>query len=98
MRQLLLFFSTVSIPLVAATISGFKLPATDGKTYDLDAALKSNKAAAIVFVATKCPYSNAYNERYNRIAKQLSDLKVAFLPINSNDTESMDDVKAHSKE
>jgi peroxiredoxin len=54
----------------------------------------------VVFVATKCPYSNAYNERYNGLAADLKKLgkKVAFFPINSNDTESMEEVKKHAEE
>ena len=79
---------------------GFKLTGTDGASYDLKEALKTNQAAVVVFVATKCPYSNAYNERYNGLAADLKKLgkKVAFFPINSNDTESMEEVKKHAEE
>lgn len=83
-----------------AAAPDFKLSATDGKSYDLKEALKANGAAMVVFIATKCPYSNAYNERYNQLITSLKGLAkpVAFFAINSNDTEPMADVKKHAEE
>jgi len=98
MRYGFLWMMTLSTLVTAQTVSQFSLPATDGKNYDLSSLLKTHEAAVVIFVATKCPYSNAYNERYNRLAKSLKESKIAFLPINSNDTESLAQVKAHSQD
>ncbi len=97
----LLFFATSAFSLAPGNVApGFKLTGTDGASYDLKEALKTNQAAVVLFVATKCPYSNAYNERYNALAADLKKLgkKVAFFAINSNDTEPMDEVKKHAGE
>ncbi len=97
----LLFIATSAFSLTPGSPApAFKLTGTDGSAYDLKEALKTNQAAIVVFVATKCPYSNAYNERYNSLAADLKKLgkKVAFFAINSNDTESMDEVKKHAEE
>lgn len=85
---------------IGAAAPTFNLGATDGKTYDFSKELKGAEAAVVVFVATKCPYSNAYNKRYNELAEALKKLpkKVAFFAINSNVTEPMDDVKKHATE
>lgn len=104
--SVLLFLSRVFAGVaLAATGVGqsapeFSLTATDGKQYGLKRALASHDAAVVVFVATKCPYSNAYNGRYNDLHKALSNLngkKVAWLAINANNTEPMDEVKSHAQ-
>src|SRR5688572_16259588 len=86
---------------IGAAAPDFSLTGTDGKEYGLAKSLKENDAAIVIFVATKCPYSNAYNERYNDMIatfKKKAPKKVAFLAINSNMTEPMEEVKAHAAE
>lgn len=84
---------------VGSQISNFGLSGTDGKVYQLETALKTTPLVAVVFVATKCPYSNAYNERYNQLVQELKKRKkVTLFAINSNDTEPMDEVKGHAQE
>lgn len=97
-----LFVSRLSLGLaVGEKAPDFKLKATDGNEYGLKDALAANTAAIVVFIATKCPYSNAYNERYNQLIGELkkkAPKKVAFLAVNSNDTEPFDEVKKHAAE
>ncbi len=86
---------------IGAEAPGFSLVGTDGKTYDLKNELKTADAAAVVFVATKCPYSNAYNERYNEFAasiRKFAPKRVAFFAINSNVTEPLDEIKKHASD
>ena len=96
------FFSTLCFAVkVGEKAPDFNLKATDGREYGLKKALAQHEEAVIVFMATKCPYSNAYNERFNSLADQLQKQGakgVAFLAVNSNDTEPFDDVKAHAQE
>jgi len=40
----------------------FKLKGSDGKEYNLES-FKEKKAVVVMFISTRCPYSNAYNER-----------------------------------
>jgi len=75
----------------------FTLPAAvDGKPVALKALLGANKAVAVIFVATKCPVSNAYNGRMAAIAKEYAGKRVAVVGINSNATEPAPDVVAHA--
>jgi len=74
------------------------LSATDGKSYDLKAELKTAEAAVVVFMASKCTYSNSYNERYIALSESLKKLpkKVLFIAVNASAAESMNDVKKHA--
>ena len=67
----------------------FSLNGTDGVQYGLPRALAAGGGAVVLFVATRCPYSNAYNERYNQLVEELakrSGKKIrACLAVNSND-------------
>ncbi len=79
---------------------GFKLLATDGNTYDLKTSLQTHAAAVVVFMALKCPYSNMYNERYNRLVMELKKLvkPTAFFAVNSNSDEHLTEIKKHAEE
>jgi peroxiredoxin len=60
------------------------------------ASLKGD-TTVIVFVATKCPVSNGYNERMNALYRDYSAKGVKFVFINSNTTEPAAEVAAHAK-
>src|SRR5580700_6924083 len=74
------------------------LKTEDGRSTNLKSLLDSKVGTAVVFVATKCPISNKYNTRYNELAEALKKKGVNFVPVNSNVTESLDDVKSHAQE
>ena len=40
-----------------------------------------------MFIATKCPYSNAYNDRMRDMAADYSKKGILFVGVNSNSTE-----------
>ncbi len=75
----------------------FKLKGIDGKEYDLES-FKGKKAVVVMFIATRCPYSNAYNERMEQLHDDYSKKGVAVIGINANNTESLDEVKKHAEE
>lgn len=88
------------IPAAAAIgsiIEDFKLPDGDGKEHSLNA-LKGKNGAVLIFVAVKCPVSNAYNERMEKLAQDYKARGINFIGINSNVAESADAVKAHAVE
>jgi peroxiredoxin len=95
---------TLSGALLAATpqvgnpAPVFTLTTVDGKTFSLAEAAKSHKAVVIMFIATKCPYSNAYNDRMRDLAAAYAKQGVLFAGINSNKTEPADEVIAHAKQ
>jgi len=70
---------------------------TSGKDVDLKTAA-GKKATVLMFIATTCPISNAYNERMAALANDYSGKGVAFVGINSNRQEAAEAVAAHAKE
>jgi len=76
----------------------FTLPAaSDGKAVALKDLLAKNKAVAVVFVATKCPVSNAYNTRMAALGKEYAAKGIPLVGINSNKTEPAAEVKEHAE-
>jgi peroxiredoxin len=89
---------TVSAVEIGSPAPDFKLTALDGKTVSLSDAAKTHKAVVVMFIATKCPYSNAYNDRMRDIAAAYEKQGVLFVGINSNKTEPEDETRAHAKQ
>jgi peroxiredoxin len=76
-------------------VADFSLPDASGKKHSLSS-LKGEKGTVLIFVSTQCPVSNAYNERMEKLAQDYKARGVNVIGINSNSTESADDVKAHA--
>ncbi len=49
----------------------------------------------VMFIATQCPVSNAYNERMQALYNDYQARGVRFVGVNSNHTEPAADVEAH---
>ncbi|MDZ7291119.1 MAG: thioredoxin family protein [candidate division KSB1 bacterium] len=73
----------------------FKLKGIDGKEYNLES-FKNTKAVVLMFIATRCPYSNAYNERMVKLFDDYKNKGVVMLAINSNNTEPLEEVRKHA--
>ena len=58
--------------------------------------LMGKKGAVIIFIATKCPVSNAYNDRMEKLAQDYKAKGVNVIGINANNTEPAAEVKAHA--
>ena len=84
-----------SVPL--GKIEDFTLKDYNGKEHSLSD-YKDSKSIVIIFVATECPISNAYNSRMEKIFKEYSQKGIAFLGINSNKAESVNRIKEHAEE
>jgi len=85
-------------PQVGAAAPVFMLTTVDGKTFSLTGAARSHKAIVVMFIATKCPYSNAYNDRMRDLAAAYGKQGILFAGINSNKTEPAEEVIAHAKQ
>jgi len=83
-------------PAIGAAAPNFQLTTVDGKTFSLADAEKTNKAVVVMFIATKCPYSNAYNDRMRQMAADYSKKGILFVGVNSNSTEPEAEVKSHA--
>jgi len=84
-------------PAIGAMIDDFKLPDADGAQHTLNS-LKGKNGAVIIFVATKCPVSNAYNDRMEKVAEDYKAKGINVIGINSNSTEPASEVKSHAAE
>jgi peroxiredoxin len=82
---------------VGAAAPDFTLPDADGKQHTL-ASLKGKSGTVIIFVATKCPVSNAYNARMQKLADDYRAKGVNVVGINSNASELAAEVKSHAAE
>jgi len=54
-------------PAIGTMLDDFKLPDADGAEHSLKALMGKN-GAVIIFIATRCPVSNGYNERMVKLA------------------------------
>lgn len=99
MKKLILLltflFGTISAQ-VPLKYDNFSLKGIDGKTYSLSD-FKNAKAIVIIFISTQCPVSNDYNSRMEKIYQDYKNRGVAFIGINSNKEESVDEIKEHAK-
>ena len=78
-------------------VDNFELKDIQGSSRELKEWQDEN-AIVLMFIATKCPVSNAYNDRMNELYNDYHEKGVAFVGINSNKTEPMQDVKKHAQE
>lgn len=84
-------------PAIGTVIDDFKLPDASGKEHSLKS-LMGAKGTVILFVATKCPVSNNYNERMEKLAQDYKAKGINVIGINSNNTEPAAEVKSHAAE
>src|ERR1051325_3260569 len=82
---------------VGAAVEDFTLPDADGKEHSL-ASLKGSKGTVLIFIATRCPVSNAYNERMQKLAEEYKAKGINVVGINANSTEPAAEVKSHAAE
>ena len=84
-------------PAIGTTLDDFKLPDADGAEHSLKS-LTGKNGAVLIFVATKCPVSNAYNDRMEKLAQDYKAKGINVIGINSNNTEPAAEVKSHAGE
>jgi peroxiredoxin len=78
-------------------VSDFTLEDYNGVKHSL-ADFKSSKVIVLMFIATKCPVSNAYNDRMVALQKDYASKGVTFVGINANKQEGVEEIKNHAKE
>jgi peroxiredoxin len=93
----ILFASLLVAGEARKKVADFTLEDYNGVKHSL-AEFKSSKAIVLMFIATQCPVSNAYNTRMVELQKDYASKGVTFVGINSNKQESADEVKKHAKE
>lgn len=78
-------------------VKPFTLEDYNGVKHSL-ADYKTSKAIVLMFIATQCPVSNAYNGRMVELQKDYSSKGVTFVGINSNKQEGIEEIKSHATE
>jgi peroxiredoxin len=89
--------TAVTPAAIGSTVEDFKLADAEGRERALSS-LKGKNGTVLIFVSTRCPVSNAYNERMEKLYEDYRGRGVAVVGINANATESADDIRAHAKE
>ena len=84
-------------PAIGTVMDDFKLADANGKEHSLKS-LTGAKGTVILFIATKCPVSNNYNERMEKLAQDYKAKGINVIGINSNNTEPAAEVKSHAAE
>ena len=82
---------------IGATVADFKLPDAEGKEHALST-LKGKNGVVLIFVSTRCPVSNGYNERMEKLAQDYRARGVAVVGINANNGETPQEIKQHAAE
>ncbi len=82
---------------IGSTIENVQLTDLSGNSLSLYDS-KGHPAVAIIFVSTRCPVSNAYNERMAALAKEYGSRGVQFIGINANRNEPAQEVSQHARE
>ena len=75
----------------------FTLTDYEGNKHSLSDYTES-KAIVIMFIATKCPVSNDYNSRMEKVFNDYKNKEVTFLGINSNKSEDISEIRNHAKD
>jgi thiol-disulfide isomerase/thioredoxin len=79
-----------------ASVSDFQVLDLAGGSHSFSS-LKGD-TTVVVFVATRCPVSNAYNQRLKSLYKDYSAKGVKFIFVNANVNEPAKEVADHAKE
>lgn len=82
---------------IGDSLAPFSLKDYQGKDVDLES-FQGSKAVVLMFIATQCPVSNAYNERMAALAKDYQAKGVAIVGINSNRQETSAEIAAHASQ
>lgn len=81
---------------IGEKMADFTLQDVNGKSHSLYE-FKGKKAVVVIFIATKCPYSNAFNHLMAKLAREYADRGVTFVGINPNKTEPVSEVAEHAR-
>ncbi len=80
---------------VGDTVPDFTLKSVDGN--DVRYSSLAGDVTVVTFIATRCPVSNAYNERMKAIYADYHAKGVKFVFVNSNKQEDAAEVKEHAQ-
>jgi len=89
-------FISFSLADEMSKAENFTLKDFNGKTHSLSD-YKDSTAIVVMFIATQCPVSNDYNKRMTALYQDYHQKSVAFIGINSNKQESVEEISQHAQ-
>ena len=104
MRSIVTFLTAVSLaaplaagPAIGDKLAPFALDDATGRRVDLQS-FAGSKAVVLMFIATRCPVSNAYNQRMATLAQDFGAKGVTFVGLNANREESAGEIVDHARQ
>ncbi|HEV7701685.1 MAG TPA: redoxin domain-containing protein [Pyrinomonadaceae bacterium] len=103
MKRVIFLFATITLMVAAAysqvavgsKIDNFSVPDTDGKMRSLED-VRGKNGAVLIFISAECPVVRGYDQRMNELSKAYKAKGINVIGIDSNVTESLDQVKTHA--
>ncbi len=87
-----------SVAKVGQPAPGFTLPdAQTEQARSLTSLMQGSKATVVMFISTRCPYSNAYVGRMKALASKYAPLGVSFVGIDSDQNEPKAEIASYSR-
>jgi peroxiredoxin len=80
---------------VGSKVSDFQVQDLEGKSVSFSQL--RGPITVVIFIATQCPVSNAYNQRMIALFKDYSPKDARFIFVNANRSEPASEVREHSK-
>ncbi len=95
---LLASLKTAGPAVVGQSAPNFTLPdAQTDQARSLTSLMQGGKAMVVMFISTRCPYSNAYVGRMKTLAQKYAPRGVSFVGIDSDQNEPKAEVASYSK-
>lgn len=83
---------------VGAALSDFTATTLDGERIALAEAVGSHKAVVVLFLSTACPYADYFAAHIRDLDEVYRARGVLFLGVNSNQYETVEDMREHARE
>ena len=97
--RILLLSAAGGSPLpIGGTAPDFAIQPLEGASFAFADATRSHAAVVVVFLSVLCPYSNSYEVHLSELDRRFSSRGVLFVGINSNRTETLDEIAAHARQ
>jgi thiol-disulfide isomerase/thioredoxin len=75
----------------------FEVQPLDGAPFGFAEAVRTHAAVVVVFLSVVCPYSNAHEKHLLELQARYRPRDVMFVGMNSNRTETAEEVAAHAR-
>ena len=75
----------------------FQLKSIDGKLVSFQKEFADQKATVVAFIGTECPLVKLYAKRLNELANDYDSKSVAFVAVNSNQHDSIEELQAFAR-